>query len=207
MPDPAVTCTDCGYSLDDLAEGAPCPSCGSTKRTHHRYLHDQGTVTDSMSWQQELGERQWQEQWLRLVRLYDELAAIYSGSRLSQSTDEWRDTTRQFFVVCHHLADWLEKDQSLPVAARDDVWDYLNNDPKLALARDFSNTDKHHTRRSPADRTVFIASITGGDLGPSITVAWEVSGSRQGTRDALELAGGCLHSWRQFLMKHNLTEP
>jgi hypothetical protein len=83
----------------------------------------------------------------------------------------------------------------------------LNSDPELALARDFSNTDKHHTRRSPTDRTVFIASITGGDPGPSVTIAWEVSGSRQGTRDALELAGRCLHSWRQFLMKHSLTEP
>ena len=207
MPEPSVTCTDCGYHLDYFAEGASCPSCGGTKRTHHRYLHDKMTVTDSMSWQQEYGERQWQEQWLRLVRLYDDLAAVYSGSRLSESTDEWRDTTRQFFVVCHHLADWLQKDQALPVAARDDVWDYLNNDPELALARDFSNTDKHYTRRSPTDRIVLIASITGGDQGPSVTIAWEVSGSRQGIRDALELAGGCLHSWRQFLTKHNLTEP
>lgn len=207
MPDPTVTCTDCGYHLDDLAEGAPCPSCGSMKRTHHRYFHDQVTATDSMSWQQEYGERQWQEQWLRLVRIHDDLAAIYSGSRLWQSTDEWRDITRQFFVVCHHLADWLANDEVLPVAARDDVWGYLNNDPELALARDFSNTDKHRTRRSPTDRTVFIASITGGDAGPSVTIAWEVSGIRQGTGDALQLADGCLRSWRRFLTKHRLTEP
>jgi len=137
MPDPTVTCADCGYHLDDLAEGAPCPSCGSIKRTHHRYFHDQVTATDSMSWQQEYGERKWQEQWLRLVRIHDDLAAIYSGSRLWQSTDEWRDITRQFFVVCHHLADWLAKDEALPVAARDDVWGYSENDPELALARDF----------------------------------------------------------------------
>jgi hypothetical protein len=207
MPDPAVTCTDCGHQLDDLAEGAPCSSCGSIKRTHHRYLHDQVTAADSLSWQLEYGERQWQEQWSRLVRIYDDLAAIYSGSRLRQTTDGWRDTVRQFFVVCHHLADWLAKDQALPAAARDDVWGYLNNDPELALARDFSNTDKHRTRRNPTDRTVFIASITGGDAGPSVTITWEVSGSRQGTRDALELADGCLRSWRQFLTRHNLTEP
>jgi hypothetical protein len=207
MPDPIVTCTDCGQDLGNLAEGAPCPSCGSNRRTHHRYLHDHATATDSMSWQLEYGERQWQEQWLWLVRLYDDLAAIYSGSRLSQSTEEWRDTIRHFFVVCHHLADWLAKDQALPVVARDDVWDFLNNDPELALARDFSNTDKHRTRRRPTDRTVFISSITGGDAGPGVTIAWEISGSRQGTRDALELADGCLRSWRHFLAKHNLTEP
>jgi len=150
------------------------------------------------------GGRAWEQHWSRMLQGHRKLSAIYDGTTPLGSTEEWEALVVTFFGGCHHMGDWFKRDPALSQAAQDDALPYLHADPDLRLAAAISNTAKHMERAQPTDMTAYILDVSSGG---SLTMAWDVQGQRQGTRDALDLADACLASWRRFMQTHQLTEP
>ena len=153
------------------------------------------------------GARGWGQHWLQLLQGHRKLSAIYDGTTPLGNTLEWEALALAYFVGCHHMGDWFRNDGALSEIVRKDAIPYLYADPALPLAAAISNTSKHLERNSPTDATAYILDVSGGTDGGSLTVAWDMHGERQGTRDTLDLADACLASWRGFMKKHGLQEP
>ena len=69
--------------------------------------------------------RTYGEQWDRLVRSYERFAEIDKSRQHDTHSENYRDNVYVFFQNCHHLKNWLKKDPSGFVGARE-VEDYID---------------------------------------------------------------------------------
>jgi hypothetical protein len=139
------------------------------------------------------------EQW-HLVRLGLNRIEQICGPAPGPWSDEATFDFRSFFLHCFHVEDYLMTFDDMPARA------HAMSDPHLQLCRDLVINLKHAQMTSAAwsadGATASIRPITsvviGADMGvESATMRFQViSGDR--TRDAVDLARGCVSAWEAF---------
>jgi hypothetical protein len=146
--------------------------------------------------------RRWQEQWGRIERRHVELQAIYADTD-ARPPNTWKAVMGDFSVAVHHLADWFDKDPSVPGPVGADAWSVVNSDPALSLAAAVSNSYKHHTRRSGIQAD--ISSVRSSSGGNEVRIGWrDMSSGASGVKDGLVLADDCVTAWKAFMARHSL---
>lgn len=156
-------------------------------------------MTDELQLDVSLGQpRPWKERWGDVLFWLQELDNAYKDSDATQLTR----AVGVFFRLCRELADWLEKEASVPAS------DYVHGDRDLLVCDAFAQTLKHHTRDSKDTITAYIARITttsGASHSSSATIQWSNPSGATGKEDALDLARTCVAAWERFLKHHRLA--
>jgi len=145
--------------------------------------------------------RPWKQ---KLQDLVDALEPIEHGYKTNQglSSEGVRRDIENFFKICRELADWLWQNAGV---SEQTVMQYVRNSHYLRLADAMAQTTKHHTRtfgKNPI--TAQIAELRGTPDGYRVRIDWSRPSGSIGSRDALELARGCVRSWRRFVRTQKL---
>jgi hypothetical protein len=149
------------------------------------------------------GTRPWHEKWHRVLLGLATIHQSYSGELGFQSTVAWTEAISSFLGSAHHLHEWITLDKSTPASARSDAQSYMQSDTHLKIAEGFSNTDKHHTRKHGWQTQ--ISSLRCTSTGNQARVMWkDVATGDTGEIDVLDLAEGCVATWRSFFAVHGL---
>jgi hypothetical protein len=199
------SCTDCGASRPD-GQATPCTECGSTAVTQHIFVSDSATGSESWSiaGTNVSTARPWREMWIRTLDGLEAIRRGYAGSAGQMPINEWVSVVTDFFVAAHHLHDWIRGDPAVSAIVKDAALTLFQSDVSIGLAVDFSNTYKHHTRKS-AGRHVQIGAFYCSANRCTAEIAWTDNGSRQArSLDALTLAENCITAWRSFLTAQGL---
>ncbi|MEU0560909.1 hypothetical protein [Dactylosporangium sp. NPDC006015] len=174
-------------------------------RSMGRSCHDSVSVTDvvtrvAMTYQP---VRPWREHWRRVERYHLRVRAIYDGTAPGNSED-WKDVIFDFFVAAHHLFEWIESDPREPLVVAPVAREWVKADQSLWLAREFSNTYKHHTRSTGVPVRIGGTITERGQN--SMVIEWldPISGVPNAI-DALDLADRCMQAWRNFFVLHGLN--
>lgn len=96
------------------------------------------------------------------------------------------------------MADWLWQNTGVSKAA---VMQLVSGSHYLRLADAVAQTTKHHTRTGKNPITASIAKVRIGPDGARVRIDWSRPGGARGSRDALDLAQGCVRSWLRFLRR------
>jgi hypothetical protein len=197
-----MTCPHCGESLDASPVGRPCPQCGGLRRdatvsgqtAEGRVEFPSPTIAIGYP-----SPRPWQQQWQDILRALKPVERAYMTQGGLSNEDVRRDI-ENFFKVCRELADWLWQNTgvSKPTAIK-----RVHRSHYLRLADAMAQTAKHHTRiptyQNPNPITARIAEIRVEPDGARVRIDWSRPTGAKGSRDALDLAQGCVRSWRRFL--------
>jgi hypothetical protein len=149
----------------------------------------------------------WTEQWERVQLGLGRVEAIYRGRPETEGTEGARYDLFAFFVTCFHLCDWIENDPDLAEEVGNGVGEHLSGSEDLKVCADLANRTKH----SALTRATRTGDPSTGPSGNDVTITpgtsvshafWVTSGGAE--RDALGLARGCIASWREFLVRHDL---
>jgi hypothetical protein len=149
----------------------------------------------------------WRDQWHRVELGLARIEAVYAGRPEPEGTAGASYDVYTFFVTCHHLADWLASDASLPRSTQRKGRALVSKSNELKMCADLANRSKHCalTRTRTGDSST---GPSGNDatvmMGRGAKHAFRISSS--GTeRDALDLAQACVRSWRTFLVAQGLS--
>ena len=202
-------CPDCGSDLAQVPVGTPCPDCAGKRRQAVVELLPISTVAVAEEVSYVIGkgdQRNWAEQWQRLVRGRDAIQSAYSLDGVRSSLDI-ENSVLSFFCDCSHLKDWMLGDiEALPGVTSHEIDDHIGSSQALLCAEALCNTSKHHTRRvgrvTARIRQVEVAPETAR---VTIEVEWATPNATH--HDALDLADRCIGSWREFLAEFNIPEP
>ena len=202
-----MTCSDCGESLETNPVGRPCPRCGGSRRdatvlgqtAECRVEAPPGTIAIGYT-----SPRPWRQKWQDLLDALEPINYAYT-TKDSLSNEDVRQDVEHFFQICRELADWLWKNGGV---SKSIVMERLHGSHYLRLADAMAQTAKHHTRtparQNPNPITAEIAEIFIGPDGARVRINWSRPSGAKGSRDALDLARGCVRSWQRFLREQGL---
>jgi hypothetical protein len=172
----------------------------------------------------------WREQYWRMRRSRDRLAAAATG-QLAADSDEARDRLVHFYQDAYHLKDWLKNDPVVPGPARGQALEqHITPTSVLALCADIANGAKHLLLKSSRTHdsstgvtsqsvTLRPATVVGravigssGAATPPVVAAqpqpalhsWIIESNGQ-TYDALVLADQVIAAWDGWLHTHQLV--
>ena len=153
---------------------------------------------------------------MRLVAGFVSATDLYE--KLKRDRDRLRsqvtpDAFFDFVVTAYSIFDWVDKDQSLPQAARTEARNRVPySDQVLKVCRDLANSSKHFT----LDRTVPITRDANAESGFGVG-RYGVGGFGVGesriqiilndgtTYEALAFSDAVVDAWRNFLNGHGVT--
>lgn len=152
----------------------------------------------------------YREQYDRMKRWFNRLAAIYQGREHDMASDNYVDEVYAFFLNCYHLKDWIKNDSAVPIAAQQAVEGHINGSRPLQLCADICNSLKHlrlskgpRSGQSPAFGKKRFALNLGPGLPTTISLKYEID-TVSGPEDAFKLASECVSAWEAFLNAHSL---
>jgi hypothetical protein len=171
----------------------------------------------------------WREQYARMRRSRDHLAAAATG-QLAADSDQARDLLVHFYQDAYHLKDWLKNDPTVPASAVGAIEADVKIDPFLALCADVANGSKHFKLTST--KTGDLATTVAGQnvvVRPGTAVAranvpspgsspalaeqvpprpalhsWNIQSKGQ-SHDALALANQVISAWDRWLNAQQLS--
>ena len=140
------------------------------------------------------------QQFERVQRWYERFQAINDGRPHEQNNLYYDDEVLAFFVFCHHLSEWIKKDETLSDNVGSKAEKLVQESRHLQVCRHLANGIKH-LRRLPDRPDV---QIKGKKIvvcvGESSTISQKYRVDFDGeTIDAFELATKCLATWRKFV--------
>jgi|SRR5579885_732918 len=153
-----------------------------------------------------LGPRLWFEKWWLVVHDLEELRAAYAGGSWRADTSGYRALVTRFCCECWDVKDWIEHDNSLPVAARSAAHLWANAQPALTLIGDVANTHKHSQRTRGFEAVVTDVQV-GSGFRASVARVDRSANRAFDRRDALDLACDAVDEWRLFLQQHGVVSP
>ena len=148
----------------------------------------------------------WVEQWDRVKLGLNRVEAVYAGRREDEGSAGASYDVFAFFVICHHLADWIENDPAVRRPTQRRARDFRSKSVELKVCADLANRSKHSalegTRTGdpstgPSRQDVSVM------LGQGAKHAFQVSSGGE-DRDALDLARACVGRWETFLKRRHL---
>lgn len=120
------------------------------------------------------------------------------------------DKAFNFVVTAYHLKDWIEKDSSVPQAARDDLRT-IRADRHFQICRDLANASKHMviTRYQPS--TAGASSSNGYGIGRFGKGAYgvgeesiEITHTDGSVINILQLKNEMMSLWTDFFSRHGI---
>lgn len=149
------------------------------------------------------------EQFDRVNRYFNLFKQINNGKTHNQPSLYRDDVVISFFQHCYHLKDWIKNDPACS-ALKDDVEDFITNNPNLSICADICNKAKHlkltkkpRSAENPSldvNDSVVKLVIKDGAVPEriDISVKYNVS-TDSGDKDAFELAERCVLAWQSFI--------
>lgn len=198
-----MTCHDCGESLDATPVGRPCPRCGGLRRdatVSGQTAECHVEVPSPIIAIGYTSPRPWRQKWQDVLDALKPIERAYTTQEGLSNEDVRRDI-EDFFKACRELADWLWQSTGV---SKSTVMKRVHGSHYLRLADAMAQTIKHHTRTGQNPITASIAEIRIGSNGARVRIDWSKTSSRKGSRDALDLARGCVRSWQRFLREQRL---
>jgi len=145
-------------------------------------------------------DRTWRQKWRDIGTGVDKLQNIYVGNVIDQYA--LGQQVKGLFADLHEIADHLDHQEfGHKKHARTKLYNY----PDLEICAGFVNTKKHDEIDRGKDPITAWMEPARGDNGVSMVIKWSRPSGRQGTKDALDLARGCVRDWGQFFAAHKLT--
>jgi hypothetical protein len=198
-----MTCPDCGESLDATPVGRPCPRCGGLRRDATVSTQAAEAYAEALTPTIATGyttPRPWRQKWQDVLDALKPIERAYM-TQDGLSTEDVRRDIENFFEACRELADWLWRSTRV---SKSIVMKRVRGGHYLRLADAMAQTIKHHTRTGQNAITVSIGEIRIGPDGARVRIDWSKTSGRKGSRDALDLARGCVRSWQRFLREQRL---
>lgn len=202
-----MTCPECGESLDATPVGGPCPRCGGLRRDATAQAQAAECYGEAPPPTIAIGypsPRPWRQKWQDVLDALKPIERAYETQK-GLSNEDVRRAIEDFFQVCRELADWLWQSTG---ASKSTVMKRVHGSHYLRLADAIAQTAKHHTRKptkqNPNPITAGIAEIRIGPGGAQVRIDWSRPNGAKGSRGALDLACGCVRSWRRFLYEQGL---
>jgi len=199
-----MTCHDCGEPLDTVPVGQPCPQCRGVRRDAMVMAQTAEARAEAMSPTIAIGypdPRPWRQKLQDVEEALEPIKHAYTSNE-GLSNEVVRRDIENFFKVCRELADWLWQNTTV---SKPTVMKIVQNSHFLRLADAMAQTTKHHTRTGRDNPiTARIAEIHITPEGARARIEWSRPAGSKGSRDALELAYGCLRSWRRFVRAQKL---
>jgi hypothetical protein len=121
-----------------------------------------------------------------------------------RDSTEYDDDLLSFFMHCHHLKDWAEKDPSTNITK--EVKALIKNNMELQICADLANRSKHLVRDKPPwqNAKIISRSVT-MDLNIGASTSEHIIMLKDGSKySALDVADKAVDIWRQFLQSKNL---
>lgn len=143
-----------------------------------------------------------------MKRAYERLKAINTDNGNTISLNGAQDETEEFFNQCHHLKDWLIKDDTNTLT-KNEVENFVNNNKSLCLAADICNSFKHAgLSKNPRSGKVLAGAnnhinlqLKDGQFVATASREFNINGDRC---DALSLATECLEAWDKYLQQNQI---
>lgn len=114
-----------------------------------------------------------ESQFRRLERAYQKAITNFDRSTISKSSQEMLDPVYDFFTLCYHLREWVEKDKKVQKNIKDTLPSFEDDSLKandlrigLQICRDLCNKSKHRKlekKRKPNDINTKI-NLVGGAI-------------------------------------------
>ena len=202
-----VSCSNCGASRNNLDDGVPCPSCGSTALTVHVSFHDEVAVTESFGITAAYGkQRPWSEKWKEVEAAYKALTEVYSGrAPRGGGAEEWRSAALSFFRTCHELPEAILSDSGVSAVIKRSVRRTADRSAALRLVADVDNTRKHGGR-DPSKCYAHIGEVSWGDHAtPTMTILRQCPNSPVERFDVLASATAAMDRWRGIFSRRRLV--
>ena len=152
----------------------------------------------------------YQQQYARVRRYYNRFQALNSGSASIQTPGADRfDDVLSFFMHCYHLKDWLKNDPNYK-RSNEEIEEYVNSNPDLALVADICNGIKHlklnrrtHSGIEPRIEHQELSIELGPgveDGKPNMLVRVKITITHGGKKiDAFEIASKAYNAWKKFV--------
>jgi hypothetical protein len=152
--------------------------------------------------------KSYQEQFNRLGRIHRRLERMVEGRAHDMESDDYKDEIYIFFLICHHVKDWLIKDEAFPASDKE-VEDYINSNKELQICADICNGHKHF-RLDRKPRSTEQPSVGGHTfevkLGRNVEIKITfIIDTVSGPMDGFELATKCVDLWKTFIVKNGGT--
>jgi hypothetical protein len=150
----------------------------------------------------------YREQFERVKRYYERLKQINNG--IPPCKDgvyevSFLDEFYAFFVFCRHLEDWIKHDKSVNFHDKKNILRKLmDRNECLTICRDICNGIKHlepFQYKGKFDNNQKVSLKIKNGKWESILVKHYVL-TREGKKDAFELATECLNKWEEFIREN-----
>lgn len=147
------------------------------------------------------------EKFQAMLRAYKKLEKINTNNGNSIDLSDAKDLTEEFFNQAYHFKDWLKKDQSIVI--NNNVEEFINSSPSLALASDYCNSFKHaglDRKERSGKKIIALNTDTYVNLTPNgfVTSSKVRMTLDTGVYDVFDLATKCVDEWGRFLLLNNL---
>lgn len=158
-------------------------------------------------------ESLWKIHYDRVIRWYNRITDLHFGKRKLEDIDYCYDEILVFFILCHHLKDWIINDSEIPSV---EVQNFIEKDKYLRICADIANGTKHRELTRPKVKSqndlyprmhpavsFDERSLSGGNE-PRICFRVLISIDEEIEYEAHEVASKCLKSWKTFLCDKEL---
>lgn len=157
--------------------------------------------------------------WYRIYEKINKTSMLIGSGDKSQYFDKSLDDVFAFFLNCFHLKDWILKYTDIP---KDEVKQYMKDNPSLALCADIANGIKHarpdiediqkhrpHSGYRPEIESAVSMdeeSLAAAKRGKPYQVGFllVIHHKDDNKIDAFDVATECVCLWRKFLEKYDV---
>jgi hypothetical protein len=147
-----------------------------------------------------IGMPQWPAQYKRMMRWHDRIAATV-GER-GRVDEHHLDDLYAFFVMCHHLNDWLQNDRTVTIPKKD-IRAFIKRERSLRICADLANGVKHFVRDRPAEVDPRAFVTLGGSVEDGKFEASAVIFIGE-LMEAWPIVRECVDAWDRFLCERSL---
>jgi hypothetical protein len=151
------------------------------------------------------------EQFERVKRYYARFQKLNAGRPHDVPSEEYFDEIYAFFQNCYHLKEYLKNDPAFTKHSNQDIEDFLNNTPALAICADICNGLKHLTLKRPPrsgdipkisrkNIALSINETIGSNKPAEVKIKASIEIDHKGTKlDAFQVATDALRAWSSFI--------
>ena len=151
------------------------------------------------------------EQFERVKRYYARFQKLSAGRPQDVPSEEYFDEIYAFFQNCYHLKEYLKNDPAFTKHSNQDVEDFVNNTPALAICADICNGLKHLILNKPPrsgdipkisrkNIALSINETIGSNKPTEVKIKASIEIDHKGTKlDAFQVATDALRAWSSFI--------
>jgi hypothetical protein len=176
-----------------------------------------------------------ESQYRRMERSFNKIIADFESTTFSKSSEERLDDVYDFFLICYHLREWIQKDSIVEQSIKDKLPTFEKDDStvQFQMCRDLCNKSKHATLEEtkwhkPNDVNTKIISYGGAVFKASTSEIEEAQKKKESIHlksedgifmgnylvafkenqyDLKGVVQACMHVWKDFFEKNDLLLP